>query len=374
LTPKSQNPTFKTVRPFDFQGYPKKFLFEHFRNVNIKDQESIIDFADTFGLLIGPEYIMCEQEKKINSISIDFFIREARDFQEILSLREHLSKSEDALKAYFDNYFEKRFKCDNDNFDSWDKNLARLEFFFSRDFEKREFDDFPWLWDKGTTQRLGDIHYSLRDGCGFLGEKQKKALREKWNIREDDPYYLNRDFSNFCKQNANYFVSNDKVTYLDFMDYPQKRNELSTKDLGYYYLEKWLKFKLSLKSRIDMPLSQNSSISIETEAPENTHKPQSLLNAIYLQFYYSLYDNPSPKFCPICLKDSTLDFRDDLAWHQCSKKAQLTFHYHEHCIRRLGEKLRRHKKKTGNGVLQTIIRAKEEGYLNPEVSAKMTIP
>jgi hypothetical protein len=56
--------------------------------------------------------------------TLDFFIREARDFKEIVSLHKYLFGPESELRAYFDDYYEKRFKCDDRNFESINKYMS----------------------------------------------------------------------------------------------------------------------------------------------------------------------------------------------------------------------------------------------------------
>jgi hypothetical protein len=157
------------------------------------------------------------------------------------------------------------------------------------------------------------------------------------------------------------------------MDYPQMKYELSTKDLGYYYLGKWLKFYLN---------TSNISLKVYPDNQVITHQPQSLLAAIYLQFYYELCENELFVRCPICGKYRIINEekkKEDDGLAKCSEEG-LEFYYHDRCIRRIRKRLKEHElykkeinkngKEKNIGVPKTIELAREAGYLEKKSKAK----
>jgi hypothetical protein len=388
LMPKSRDAIFGMVRSLDFQEYSKKLLFEHFRDINVKDEKSIIDFANRFGLLTGPECIMYEQRREINSISIGFFIREVRDFQEIFSLREHLSQSEAELITYFKEYCRKRFRSDGTNFGALCLEYMRMfDYYATAPLVSAFGVNIPIGGLNYETQKLLSKKLAIQSYVSTYSDKEGGADVSESDIAaliEEEIYYLNKEipsssqqnksFSIFSHENGEYLIYDNIVTDLDFMDYPQKKKELNTKDLGYYYLEKWLDFKLKRKLELRHYSLTLQIASNDTESKGNTKKtadtpqPQSLLDAIYLQFYYSLFDHPSTAFCPVCLNH--IDINGSQEYHHSKKK--LGFYYHQDCIEKIRKKLGTEVKGKKLGIFKTIALASEKilDKLSDEVKDK----
>jgi hypothetical protein len=373
LVSKADPPTLKKIKPLNSQGKNGKILFESFRDIDKKSSESIIAFVDEYGLLFADGYFP-KLGPQGNSNTLSFFIREVRDFQEISYLKKILldaekskSGSESGLKRYFDFYYERRFECDDKNFDSFDKNLSRSSYFWGTPPE--EINAHPELWsDKKEMQRINDIHDLYYNTNGFPEKEELCELQKNLAIREEDPYYLN-DLSAFYQRNGSGYPAPDCVTDLDFRDYSQKKIELDATQLGNYYLKKWLKFKCTrFNSSIDI-----LPVEFEESFQEPVRRPQSLLAAIYLQFYDSLFaNNQSVRFCPICQRYGLVDDElESCKWHHSQEEGN-DFYYHEKCYKHVRRKLKNHgvAYKEMGGVSKLIELARARGYLGERILQK----
>jgi hypothetical protein len=325
IAPIAENPVFREEKPLrSLHNHNKreKLLFEHFRDVDARENESIVNFANKFGLLIDHEYSQHNTRKfELKGNKLSFFKREVRDFQEIFNLKEVLTQSEENVKAYLEAYFQRRFQGDDSKFKGFEKDF--VEIFHS----KRE-------------GNLIIIDNEVREKMTQFLEKNTEPSKN-----DDDPYYLN-DYLTYQKEHRGYPFDGSDVTDLDFRDYLQKKEEeVSPKKIGYYYLNKWLSYKFT-RFEVLPEAVPNDEGKLRT-----LYKPQSLLGAIYLQLSDSLSENPSIVYCPLCEKyDIRAHTPEDEIQNEAIAMADWKDHlddeggfaYHQQCAHNLQKWLREH--------------------------------